>query len=306
MIYMRVIKHLLLFMLLSVAGKAMANGYAYIYIEGDKVTPFYVKLEGQMMPRLGMNYCILPNLDKGATKIEILFQQNKYPTQEFMVQVPESGSRGFVLERINDRQFALKDLHSGTYLVTGNKAEEDQLAAPAISESKPLEEDLVASKDKQEELPEFTIPKTNKASKAAAGSTAAGKDDRFLSDIEFNTQPVKQPAASNAEGAGVAASGCGTPMDNAVFETFALRIFGKEEDDAMLKELRRTKSRKCFTTEQVRILANSMKTQSGRFQVAEMMHAQTSDPEHYNRLEQLFNTNFLKQKFRENILAVKE
>src|SRR5689334_14604448 len=103
------------------AQVAKAGNYAYVYIEGDKQTPFYVKLEGQMLPRLGKNYCLIPNLAAGVTNIEILFQQNAYPAQKFAINIPDGGNRGFVLQKVNDRQFALYDLTQGNYIVSGNK-----------------------------------------------------------------------------------------------------------------------------------------------------------------------------------------
>src|ERR1039457_5924954 len=76
-----------------------AHDYSYVYIQGDKVTPFYVKMEGVMMPRYGKNYCILSELMPGPIHIEILFQQNIFPHQKFTIQVPENGYRGFLLNK---------------------------------------------------------------------------------------------------------------------------------------------------------------------------------------------------------------
>ncbi len=116
-----------LLLVLLTAPFVRGNSYSYVYIEGDKLTPFYVKMEGQMLPRMAQNYCIIPNLDAGVTNIEILFQQNTYPAQKFAINIPEAGRRGFVLQKVNDRQFALYDLQQGNYIVSGNKPEDDKL-----------------------------------------------------------------------------------------------------------------------------------------------------------------------------------
>ena len=108
--------------------------YSYIYIQGDLETPFYVKLEGQMLPRLGKNYCIIPNLDTGIIHVQILFQQNAYPEQEFAIRVPEAGARGFALQKINDRQFALHDLQSGNYLIAGNEDDNESMLPRVLRE----------------------------------------------------------------------------------------------------------------------------------------------------------------------------
>ncbi|MEO6834125.1 MAG: hypothetical protein ABI169_18090, partial [Chitinophagaceae bacterium] len=79
------------------AGKAWASAFSYLYIQGDKQTPIYVKLEDGMQPRFGKNYCIIPQMAPGPAHIEILFQQNAFPPQKFTILMPQSGSRGFLL-----------------------------------------------------------------------------------------------------------------------------------------------------------------------------------------------------------------
>src|ERR1700756_3131661 len=94
---------------------AMAQPFSYVYIQGDKITPFYVKMEGVMMPRYGKNYCILSELSPGLKHIEILFQQNVFPAQKFTIEVPENGYRGFLLNK-QEHGFVLYDLQQKKYL----------------------------------------------------------------------------------------------------------------------------------------------------------------------------------------------
>jgi len=93
----------------------VAQPFSYVYIQGDKDTPFYVKMEGKMMPRYGKNYCILSELSPGPIHIEILFQQNILPAQKFTVNVPENGYRGLLLDK-KDNAFVLYDLVQKKYL----------------------------------------------------------------------------------------------------------------------------------------------------------------------------------------------
>lgn len=334
---------------------AFSANYAYIYIEGDKQTPFYVKIEGQMQPRLGKNYCIIPNLAAGVTHLEILFQQNAYPAQKFSVNVPEGGGRGFLLQKVNDRQFALYDMQQGHYLVSGNKPEEDQVQEPAVPVavaattapqesgelpafgSKPKKQKEKRGKEPVEEeepkasqpedrfiggielntddnhaatpLPEFNAPKpapktTKKKQKAPAkkeqreSSLAAINDEGELSEELSGTPP---PAPERRVDPEMPNTDCKTPMSSDDFENFALKILDKSDDDARIKVLKRNKGKLCFTTEQVRIIANNLDTQSGRYEVVKMLYAQTSDQGNYYKLEGLFKTNYLKSKFKEII-----
>jgi hypothetical protein len=340
-----------------------AKNYSYVYIEGDKQTPFYVKLEGQMLPRLGKNYCIIPNLDAGITNIEILFQQNKFPAQKFVIRVPAEGSRGFVLQKVNERQFALYDMQQGIYLISGNTVDDDHApvagtASPVPVSNVPVSTAPVAASDQGTDIPAFTTEKKSrkkkpvKATEDTSGSEqkpATSTDNRFIGDIElnadgtqkasgtealpdFNTEkkataskkkPVKKAKHSDPEEQSLSAisdeivdsvkqaapaveqgmpnTDCKSPMTSEDFENFALKILDKADDDARLKVLNKSKGRLCFTTEQVRIIANNLDTQSGRYEVARILYAQTSDQTNYPQLESLFKTNYLKNKFREII-----
>jgi hypothetical protein len=340
-------KHILfIFLLLAFSVNAlMAKDYAYIYIEGDKQTPFYVKLEGQMMPRLGKNYCIIPNLDAGVTNIEILFQQNLFPPQQFAIKIPEGGSRGFLLKKINDRQFALYDLQQGFSLVSGNTVNDDRLLPATTVAVNPVSSGSPQA-NPAETLPAFVAPaksksKNKKTNDDIAQPEAQVKERKFIPDMELNASgggvpPVIVPvttvpvetrpghtlekdtnnrlAAADAdefeedkkEGSdntlvapGIPNSDCKTAMPNDVFEDFATKILDQTTDDDKLKVLSKDKSRYCFTTEQVRIIANNMETQSGRYEVARILFSRTSDQDNYPKLEALFKTNYLKEKFRE-------
>ena len=110
---MKSIKLLLLILLFPFC--AGAQSFSYVYIQGDEITPFYVKMEGVMMPRYGKNYSILSELRPGPIHIEILFEQHKYPPQQFTIMVPEHGYRGFLLEK-QEAGFVLYDLQQKRYL----------------------------------------------------------------------------------------------------------------------------------------------------------------------------------------------
>ncbi len=105
----------IVFCALVFASEVGAQPFSYVYIQGDKDVPFYVKLEGQMMPRYGKNYCILSELSPGPKHIEILFQQRVQPSQKFTINVPENGYRGLLLAK-QDTEYVLYDLLQKKYL----------------------------------------------------------------------------------------------------------------------------------------------------------------------------------------------
>ena len=86
-----------------------AQPFSYVYIQGDKSVPFYIKVNGKMQPRYGKNYCIIPELNAGLINIEVLFQQNTLPSQKFTVDVPANGYSGYLLRKKDD-SFELYEL----------------------------------------------------------------------------------------------------------------------------------------------------------------------------------------------------
>src|ERR1017187_5067067 len=106
--------YILISTIVSLAN-AIAQPFSYVYIQGDKSIPFYVKMEGKMMPRYGKNYCIISELNPGPIHIEILFQQHALPPQKFTIQVTENGYRGFLLNK-QENGYALYDLLQKKYL----------------------------------------------------------------------------------------------------------------------------------------------------------------------------------------------
>ncbi|MES2703085.1 MAG: hypothetical protein V4649_10620 [Bacteroidota bacterium] len=97
------------------AGLCIGQQSSYLYIQGDKKTPFYVKVDGRMAARYGKNHCILPVLHAGNMEIEILYQQNIYPPQAFTIAIPEHGHKAYMLNR-QGNGYNLYDLEAKTYL----------------------------------------------------------------------------------------------------------------------------------------------------------------------------------------------
>lgn len=326
--------------LTSLAIMSLAQN-AYFYIEGDQETPIYVKVEGKMMERLGKNYSIIPNLAAGYTQFEILFEQNKYPAQKFILEVPETGARGFVLNKVNEKQFALYDLEQKRFILAGNNIGDDYVL-PAIAERQ--KEDQEFYHRSQEVTAKELLQRYGQTSRGAELNTqnqAVFMDDVILNDpskssqvpknqqirtpkqrIRYTEEELKQSNLSHFaedfelhEGAKakdntslisttnelppIPNTDCPTAMSNQEFEQIALRFINLSDDTQKLRMLRRRPNKNCYSTEQVRILANNMESQSGKFEVVKMLYIQTSDQEQYAQLEQLFDSSYIQSEFRE-------
>lgn len=170
-------------MLVAIAHNGRAGGFSYVYIQGDKNTPFYVKFEDQMLPRYGKNYSIIPQLAPGPINIQVLFQQNMFPAQKFTIMVPEDGFRGFILFKKGDA-FALYDIQQQFYLYPGNRPEDDRMPQSAGS---------YVSTYRQNEV------SNNWGSPPAQPQRQTGEQNgpRFMSNIELNGERPIKPTMQN-------------------------------------------------------------------------------------------------------------
>lgn len=141
----------ILFLLVGLA--VHAQDFSYVYIQGDKKTPIYVKVEGEMLPRYGKNYALISRLAPGPLNIDILFQQNEYPPLHFRILVPENGKRAFLITKKEDA-FSLYDLEQNFYLQSNNSIDDDHL--PAVLNNKVLaaqQTEVAAPVTKEPDLP---------------------------------------------------------------------------------------------------------------------------------------------------------
>ena len=104
-----------LFLLNTYTYTALAKGTSFIYIQGDKEIPFYVKVDGTMMPRYFKNHLVIPHIEMGSHIIGIMFEQNQLEPIDFSVDVPEQGHTGFLLCK-HDGKYMLYDLETKQYI----------------------------------------------------------------------------------------------------------------------------------------------------------------------------------------------
>lgn len=156
----------LILIILVLSFQAQAEHWSYVYIQGDKETPFYVKLEDEMLPRYSKNYYIIPQLEEGPIHIQILFQQNIYPPQSFTINVPKEGNRSFLLTR-KGSIFSLYDIQQKTYINPGENVVDK---IPDTKTKEPIAND-------EHQTAETVNTTTN---------VANNNDPNFINNIELN------------------------------------------------------------------------------------------------------------------------
>ncbi len=252
---------------------AVAQGFSYVYIQGDGETPFYVKLEGEMQPRYGTNYSILSRLAPGPANIEILFQQNKFPVQKFALQVPAGGARSLLLVR-KEAIFLLYDLQQGFYIPEGNAVADDKYVAGTTgAQSTALNATSGSVLQERNKESNRTPPVRETASTPPAKTEIpAGNDPAFIPDLELSRKtPNRIPKANvetpvrntrNLPEPAPAGEGCAVPMSISQFGDFYGRFLQQPSLDAKLTFL--LDAEECPTPDQARIVARSLDTEPAR------------------------------------------
>lgn len=292
-----------LIILLSAFTTAKAEEFSYIYIQGDKQIPFYVKLEGEMQPRYGKNYCIIPRLAPGQVNIEILFQQNQFPAEKFTILVPANGYRGFMLTQ-KDGAYSLYDLQQGIYLSPGNNASDD--VAPKVKEPVPVPTPTTVASN----TPKTTSP-TVKPKPVSAKPTPKKQeverpiDDgqpKFIDNIELNNErsfgspgeniPSETVTTTNT----VTNSDCPKPISRSDYEDVLNRAKGKSDANRLKYLLEQTDA--CYSTVQVRALARSLTKDPERYAFLKQVYPHVTDQANFPTLESTLTTKEWKEYFR--------
>lgn len=320
-------KHLytyLTLLLLLFAGNAIANGFSYVYIQGDKQTPFYVKFEDEMMPRYGKNYCIISQLAPGPIKVQILFQQNIYPVQTFTIQVPENGFRGFLLTKKNDA-FSLYDLQEQFYLPAGNSIEDDK-----VQGARPAREYLPAHPQPEQKVTNIGQLKavegeeTIEPVKAPLVTTTVSAPVTTAINNPVETEPVEVKKEANGPefvdfeidnnqknpNAGtvrtndpykgqvaIPNSDCPKAIDLDLFEAIQKKANDKSDKNRLKYLLEKTEGN-CFTTNQARILTRTLKNDPERYTFLKKVYSRVTDQTKFPVLESLLTSQEWKGYFR--------
>lgn len=109
-----------LVLMVGIGQVVHAQALSYIYIEGIQGIPFKISLNQVEKNVLGKNYILLPTNQAGENKVEIRFNGDIYPAQEFVIDVREHSSYGYKLAKAGDQRFYLIDLINNGKIIETN------------------------------------------------------------------------------------------------------------------------------------------------------------------------------------------
>lgn len=319
-------------------GTALAGAFSYVYIQGDKQTPIYVKLGDAMMPRYAKNFCIIPQLDPGPIDVTILFQQNAFPEQHFKILVPEGGSRSFLLTN-NNGVFSLFDLQQKFSLPAGNTEADDKMPATAVVATPVAVTTPVVSN-----VAEYTTPEQRPVTIAtkqtdtveatqAALKTPEDSGPKFLNNVSLDGNrttdtgghylklhelPVADVAdtvqtytyagkSSEDQAAGMTGNGsentirnsdCPSPLPDDAFSKLYKQTLEQATDEDRLAFLGKQMD-KCYATWQVRTIANILLLDAARFTLLKELYPHVSDQQSFPLLDDLLHEQAWKDSFQQ-------
>jgi hypothetical protein len=300
-----------------------AQHFSYVYIQGDKETPFYVKYEDEMLPRFGKNYYIISELAPGPLNLQILFQQNAYPAQKFTVNVPENGFRGFLLTN-KKGYFSLYDIHRQFYIPAGNKAVDDNyMTYTAGTPTVPVDDITPALKETEKwvidkpatpvKAPKPTVAKEPKSISVKSPKTVLKKPATKLpktvgtpgEPVFIDNVELKSERSGNTVPAGgvvknklaIVNSDCPTAISNDSFDEIYKKAVTRSST-GKLKFLLEKIENNCYTSNQVRQLAQVLSGDSERLTYLKRAYPRVTDQSAFQRLENLLTTEEWKGYFR--------
>lgn len=304
----------LTFLLSFSSVNSWAEAFSYLYIQGDKQTPIYVKLEDGMQPRFGKNYCIIPQMAPGPAHIEILFQQNAYPPQKFTVLMPQAGSRGFLLTHQADT-WMLYDLQQGFYLPAGNTEADDRMPmdntiAQNTTTPKPntitIDSSPAASKIAREDPYIKADVAVQKTKEKTVETPADDGQPHFIKGLELpNHGKVNADGEITPEGAagvtshsnsGIINTDCPTPLSNEEFGKIFSEISGLGSDEDRLDFMTKKLSF-CYQSWQARTLVGRLEGDAARFELLKKIYPRITDQSAFPLLDDLLSAPVWKAEF---------
>lgn len=320
----------LCFVLLKV-NAVRAQGFSYVYIQGDKKTPIYTKVEGVMMPRYGKNYALLSRLAPGPLNVEILFKQNEFPPLTFTILVPENGKRAFVLNHKGD-EFTLYDVEQNFYLKPGNAESDDHLPTVLNNNTvyEPIPEPVVKKVEptpvkktgflakvkpkKQEPKAVVSKPPVKKivVEEMPAPDTVA---PRFIDDITFSNEQnrnaeVPVDTGKNAEiilsnkvNSEILNSDCGHAITANNFQKLVNMVNAQRGEDQRLSIINNATKQNCFSTEQARKLISRLDADVAKASALKNLFPKITDQANFAGLEVLLQSEEWKDYFRNLVQA---
>lgn len=295
---------LLCLMFILTYNFSIAQDFSYLYLQGDKKVPIYVKLEGTMMPRSSKNYALLSKLAPGPANIEILFQQNIYPATKFSILIPPNSKRAFIVQ-YKDSMVQLYDIEQGFFLKANNLLSEDKLPdslmssfvdtnkeisepnGDKISTTLPTDAQTDTSTNKLDSISTDEVnTKTDQVQDA--NNTEVATSPKFINNIIFDNNANNNENNTEQTNPNVSSNNileknlnCPNSANTYTYNKILNELNRLTTEDQKVGLLTSFANKYCFSTEQIKVFLNSLSTDIYKYTLLKNIYNKTVDQQNY-------------------------
>ena len=283
---------------------------AYVYLEPIKGIPCKVILNQKEITFMTKNY-FLVTLDKeGEQNFEIVFGNNTYPKQTFIVDAAQGGAYGYKLAKTGEDKFYLLDLVNNGKIIETNTSVNIGLTTEdnIVHLFNPTANVSVIIPNDDKRKPKNRKQKQNaKEMNAIQSELSTAKKEYGIVEVISSNSNDTEPKSSNTttpENINTKAkesvmSKCSTFSTETEVNSFVEKLDQKNDDESKLILVKKRSFTGCLKSSQVYAIAQSFNTQYGRFSTVKFLKTQMDETESLIILEPLFKTESYKSKLRE-------
>ncbi len=299
-------KNVLLFVLLFVNIVSFAQG-SYIYVEPIKGIPCKMILNQKEVPLMTKNYFLITIDHTGEQTLDIVFGNNVYPSQTFVVDVVEGSAYGYKLSKTAEDKFYLLDIVNNGKIIETNTAVNIGLTTndnvinfyntntvPVVTQEPILSKKAQKQKNKELEKINHVVQKTTNT----ANGVKDEKQEYGIVEIITSKEPTKN-TNENAKSPETKSTNCTLITSEMEVKNIIERLVLKSDDESKLILVKKKTFTGCLTMNQIYSITDQFNTQYGRFAVVKFFRPLMSDVENIILLEPLFKTEGYKTKLRE-------
>jgi hypothetical protein len=283
---------------------------AYIYLEPIKGIPCKVILNQKELTFMTKNYFLVTLEKEGEQNFEIIFGNNTYPKQSFVVDATQGGAYGYKLAKTAEDKFYLLDLVNNGKIIETNTSVNIGLTTEdnIVHLFNPTANASVIVPDDDKRKPKNRKQKqTAKEMNALQSELSTAKKEygivEVISSNTNDTEPKRinttTPESINTKAKESVVSRCSTFSTETEVNTFVEKLDQKNDDESKLILVKKRSFTGCLKSSQVYAIAQSFNTQYGRFSAVKFLKTQMDETESLIVLEPLFKTESYKSKLRE-------
>jgi hypothetical protein len=317
-------KYSIFFLLLLFAVFNVSAQTSWIYIEGMKGIPFFVRSNSKVVPKLASNHYIITCPEAGEYSIEISFINSNFKNQTFIVDVRPNSAYGYRMGKTVDQTFYLIDVVNDGKIIEANTPVNISLST--YKNFIRFGKDVNSERDSSEANLKVDVAKRQKKSRKSDERTLDSSStvridqlpDTELIEVDSSTLAIEKERTKTKKAPKVKEKSdsllsakpslpaskafrtrtCDEVAKDEEVKSMVDKIKGKQDDDAKLLVVKKQVLSGCFTVPQIALLLPEFSTQYNRFALLKFVYPLTHHPEDMITLASFLKSDNYKQRLR--------